>query len=96
LVFTERPSPRSGIGELTLIRELGSYQRFRIGQDGSKDEAELKTIFMFLFKTSESALSPVDDDIPEARWVEAKEVVGLLTHPKDKEFFSGTYRAESL
>jgi 8-oxo-dGTP pyrophosphatase MutT (NUDIX family) len=86
----------TGIRDLMLIRALGSYQRFRIGKDGDEDETELKTIFMFLFKTTESVLSPVDDDISEARWVEGKEVVGLLTHPKDKEFFSVTYRAENI
>lgn len=86
----------TGILDLALIRELGSYQRFRIGKDGGEDETELKTIFMFLFKTTESALSPIDDNIPEARWVDEKEVSGLLTHPKDKEFFSVTYRAENL
>lgn len=86
----------TGILDLTLVRELGSYRRFRIGQDGSEDEAELKTIFMFLFKTAESALSPIDGDIPEAKWVDGNDVAGLLTHPKDKEFFSVTYRAENL
>jgi 8-oxo-dGTP pyrophosphatase MutT (NUDIX family) len=86
----------TGIRDLTLVRELGSYQRFRIGQDGGEDDAELKTIFMFLFKTAESALSPIDGDIPEAKWVDGKEVAGLLTHPKDKEFFSVTYRTENL
>jgi 8-oxo-dGTP pyrophosphatase MutT (NUDIX family) len=86
----------TGIRDLAPVRELGSYQRFRIGKDGGEDETELKTISMFLFKTTESALSPTDDDIPEARWVDMEDVAGLLTHPKDKEFFSVTYRAGNL
>ncbi|MBA3242079.1 MAG: NUDIX domain-containing protein [Acidobacteria bacterium] len=77
----------AGIRDLTLIQELGSYQRFRIGKNGGEDEAELKTISMFLFETTELALSPVDEANPEARWVDKDNVAGLLTHPKDREFF---------
>lgn len=77
----------AGIRDLTLIRQLGGYQRYRIGKDGGEDESELKTIVMFLFETSEVELSPVDVENPEARWVDREEVAGLLTHPKDREFF---------
>jgi len=77
----------AGIRDLTLIRHLGDYERFRIGRDGGEDESELKTIHMFLFETSETELSPVDVENPEARWVDGEEVAGLLTHPKDAEFF---------
>lgn len=86
----------AGIRDLTLVRELGSYQRSIIGKDGVEDKSELKTIFMFLFTTTESALSPIDEDNPEARWMDREDVVGLLTHPKDKEFFHVTYLAENL
>jgi 8-oxo-dGTP pyrophosphatase MutT (NUDIX family) len=77
----------SGVRRLEFVRGLGSYRRFRVGKLGGEDESELKTIEMFLFKTSEADLSPVDAENPEARWVEPGEVAGLLTHPKDKEFF---------
>jgi len=77
----------SGVTTLTLVRELGSYQRFKIGKDGGEDGSEFKTIYMFLFETPEPELSPVDAENPEARWVDRDDVAGLLTHPKDKEFF---------
>src|SRR3989344_7104437 len=77
----------SGISQLHLIRELGSYKRFKIGKDGGEDAGELKTITMFLFTTSQTELQPVDLENPEARWVTKEEVVDLLTHEKDKEFF---------
>jgi 8-oxo-dGTP pyrophosphatase MutT (NUDIX family) len=79
----------SGVTELELIRELGSYQRYRIGKDGGVDKSALKTIYLFLFRTTQLELSPVDADNPEARWVERERVAELLTHPKDKEFFLG-------
>src|SRR5229473_1764344 len=58
----------SGIRDLELIRELGTYERHRIGVDGGDDRSELKVITMFLFRTSEKSLRPVDPDNPEARW----------------------------
>lgn len=77
----------SGVGELELITELGSYSRHRIGRDGGDDRSELKTIEMFLFRTRQTSLSPFDAENPEARWVELGDVAELLTHTKDREFF---------
>ncbi len=65
-----------------MIKELGSYERYRI-----EDESELKTIVMFLFRTHEKELKPIDPDNPEARWMDKERVADLLTHPKDKQFF---------
>jgi 8-oxo-dGTP pyrophosphatase MutT (NUDIX family) len=77
----------AGITELSFVRELGSYQRYKIGRDGEEDQSELKTIHIFLFRTNQVELSPVDPRNPEARWVEKESVVRLLTHPQDREFF---------
>lgn len=77
----------SGITELELIKNLGWYQRYKIALDGGDELSELKTIHMFLFKTTQDKLAPQDPDNPEARWVEPNAVVDLLTHRKDKEFF---------
>lgn len=77
----------SGISVLTFIKELGTYQRYKIGATGQDDTNELKTITMFMFRTSQIDLSPNDAANPEARWVEPEQVVDLLTHTKDREFF---------
>lgn len=78
----------TGITQLALIRELGSYERYKIGKGGEgEDTGELKRIRMFFYKTLQQALQPRDAHNPEARWVPIEEVAGLLTHPKDKEFF---------
>jgi len=77
----------SGIRDLELIRELETYERHKIGVNGGDDRSELKEITMFLFRTKEKSLRPVDPDNPEARWVEKGRVALLLTHEKDKEFF---------
>ena len=79
----------SGVRELELVGELGSYERFRIGKFGGEDRSELKTMTMFLYRTGELELCPQDPFNPEARWVERAEVAEMLTHPKDQEFFRG-------
>jgi ADP-ribose pyrophosphatase YjhB (NUDIX family) len=77
----------SGVRDLEFIRELGTYERHKIGVNGDDDRSELKVITMFLFKTKEKLLRPVDPDNPEAKWVEKSKVPLLLTHEKDKDFF---------
>ena len=77
----------SGVRQLELVRSLGSYTRHRLGRDGGEDAAELKTIHLFLFRTTATELKPVDPENPEAAWVERGRVAALLTHPKDREFF---------
>src|SRR3989344_399933 len=78
----------SGVSALTLVKPLFSYERFRIGRGGAgEDRSILKEIEMFLFRTSETALSPRDPANPEAVWAAKDEVGALLTHPKDREFF---------
>lgn len=79
----------SGIRALEAVRELGTYERYKIGADGGDDRSERKVITMFLFRTSETILRPLDPDNPEARWVERSKVVLLLTHERDKQFFRG-------
>lgn len=77
----------TGITQLELLKKLGSYTRYRIGKDGSEDTSEQKTITLFLFRTAETELKPIDPENPEAKWIEKEEVVGLLTHEADKTFF---------
>ena len=82
----------SGVSQLEYVEGLGSYQRFRIGIDGKESKQELKTIEMFFYRTNQVELQPEDPDNPEARWVEPNEVSDLLTHPKDKEFFTTAWQ----
>ncbi|MBT5856550.1 NUDIX domain-containing protein [bacterium] len=73
---------------LTLITELPSYKRYKIGWDGQDDHSELKEITFFVFRCSSMAVKPIDPAHPVAKWVSKSKVITLLTHPKDKAFFS--------
>lgn len=77
----------SGVKNIELVKDLGNYGRYRIGENGGENKTEYKTIHMFLFKTKEEDLRPIDPHNPEALWVDKYSVTGMLTHPKDKEFF---------
>jgi len=77
----------SGVQELKYICELGFYERYKIGLDGNDDFDELKQIYLFLFKTQQVELNPIDPMNPEARWCSIKEVKSLLTHNIDREYF---------
>jgi len=77
----------TGIDDLTLIADLGVYERYKGMPGGGDDVSEYKSIRMFLFKTSVDVLAPRDSANPEARWVPQKSVEAMLTHSKDKEFF---------
>jgi len=78
----------SGIKDLKLLEDLGEYKRTSLNADGTENPDIIKTIHMFLFRTSETNLKPADKDIGGVRWVDKEEVVGLLQHKKDKEFFN--------
>ncbi len=83
----------AGIRELTLVKDLGAYERPRIARRGGDDPTETKYIQMYLFKTTETTLAPQDPQNPEARWVNVADVEALLTHPKDREFFHGVAKS---
>lgn len=77
----------TGITEVDIIRELGTYDRYKIGKNGGEYRGELKTITIYLMSTPQQSLAPQDPHNPEARWVEPDKVSRLLTHSKDKAFF---------
>lgn len=86
----------TGLTDLTLLKELGSYKRYRIakggiGEDTSRPES---TRTIFLFKTEQTTLSPHDDEVLEARWCSVAEALTMLTHPKDRAFLESV--AESI
>ncbi|WP_433803387.1 NUDIX domain-containing protein [Actinomycetospora sp. CA-084318] len=72
-----------GLADLELVGELGSFSRLAVRHG----LPEHKTITLFLFRSDPAELRPLDPANPEARWVPAAEVAGLLSHPADGRFF---------
>ena len=77
----------TGIKKPTYIKSLGKFKRYRIGLDGNDDLSELKTIAIYLFKSNQINLQPIDPNNPEAIWVNVEEAYKLLSHEEDKSFF---------
>ena len=77
----------SGVTHLELVKELGSYQRYKPDLDVENGKSELKTIYLFLFKTDQEQLNPIDGENPKARWIEKHKVADLLTRKEAKKFF---------
>ena len=77
----------TGIKEIQLIKKLGFYKRYRIGLDGNDDKTEQKIIYMFLFRTKQKTSKPIDPQNPKAIWANTTQIIKMLTHEKDKEFF---------
>jgi ADP-ribose pyrophosphatase YjhB (NUDIX family) len=78
----------SGVSRLSHVKKLGVYSRYKISLGKDDKHTELKTIHIFLFKTDQKILRPIDPKNPEALWVSKDKVAALLTHPKDQEFFN--------
>lgn len=81
----------TGISDLTYVKSLGSYKRYKNGKYGKDDKSELKTIYQYLFTTNQLVLKPTDPHNPQAKWVKKEEVADLLTHRKDKAFFKSVF-----
>ena len=77
----------TGLEYVSLVKELGSYERYKGTPEGGDDTSEYKTIHMLLFTTKQEELAPIDARHPEARWVSTSGVEEMLTHPKDKDFW---------
>lgn len=78
----------TGVSELEYVRELGSYERYSIGKDGTSEMTELglRRRTFFLFRTAQSELVPQDGEVTRAVWTTVEEALTLLTHPADRAF----------
>ncbi|MBA3788926.1 NUDIX domain-containing protein [Patescibacteria group bacterium] len=81
-----------GIHDLEFVDDLGTYERYRIGKEGTDDDfSEFKEIHLFLFAApAHSALIP-SMEIEEAKWIPFREVAEVLTHPKEKVWFASVF-----
>lgn len=84
---TREIEEETGLTDLTLIKQLPTYARFKGTPTGEDDMSELKTMHIFLYSTKQTELQSQDPANPQARWFPIDEVSSALIHPKDKEYF---------
>ncbi len=82
----------TGLTGLELIDDLGSYERYRIGERGDENDlSEIKEIHLFLFAAApHSSLTPALE-IEEAAWIALPRMITTLTHPKDRAWFTTVF-----
>lgn len=81
----------TGLTNLELIDDLGSYERYRMNIDGTDNLAEPKQIHMFLFAAEPGALLVPAHEIEEARWVSLSHIVNEIGNTKDKAWFTTVF-----
>lgn len=82
----------TGLSDIELIDDLGSYERFRIGPNGDDDDtSELKEIHLYLFGAMPRAALAPSMEIEEAVWVPFREVAEKLSHAKDRAFYASVF-----
>lgn len=74
----------TGITQLELIKDLGSYTRKRL------NENKMMKSQIYLFKTTQTKLNPIDKQISDLKWVKKEDVIKELTANGDKNFFKST------
>jgi len=77
----------TGLEDIVFINDLGNYKRYQLKSDGSDDRSKPKVIHLFLFKTNELKLNPVDQKIFEAKWFTREEVLKKLSSTGDRKYF---------
>jgi 8-oxo-dGTP pyrophosphatase MutT (NUDIX family) len=81
----------SGLSELELIADLGTYSRPGIHRDGTYNHEEIKDIHMYLFAAQAGAKVTPSMEITEARWASYREVASLLEDAKDTVWFATVF-----
>jgi 8-oxo-dGTP pyrophosphatase MutT (NUDIX family) len=81
----------TGLTDLELLDDLGSYERFKVGQGGVEDKTELKTVRMFLFAAPKEAKLAPSMEIAAAAWIPFRDVAEKLSHPVEKTWFAGVF-----
>lgn len=84
----------TGISSLEFIKELGSYQRYRMGGMSIEDKSEIKHITMYLFVSDENHLQPTDSGVLGAAWFDPCDAIEMLSHKRDKIFLEKILESE--
>lgn len=80
----------TGLTDLELLDDLGTYERPRIDISGMYRQDEMKSIHMFLFAAHQTTLTP-SHEIAEALWVPHREAASFIGNEKDRSWFASVF-----
>lgn len=81
----------TGLTDLELIDDLGSYERYGIGKDGTDKRDTLKEIHMFLFAAPPHAALAPAHEMEEARWVSLSRIIEEIGNAADRAWFVSVF-----
>ena len=81
----------TGLDNLELIDDLGTYERYKMNPDGSDNFDRLKEIHMYLFAAAPHALLAPTMEIEEARWVPLPHVANTIGNAADAAWFTTVF-----
>lgn len=81
----------TGLTDLELLGDLGTYERYHLLPDGTEDRTEMKEIHMYLFAAQTGAVLAPTMEIEEARWVPLQHVVRESGNDKDRAWFISVF-----
>lgn len=82
----------TGLTNLELIDDLGSYERPRILPSGENSKEEMKHIHMFLFAAPMHVDIHGANEIAEAAWIPLPHIVDSLENAKDRTWFTSVFQ----
>lgn len=75
----------TGIKELEFIKELKTYERPSLNDDGTENMGKIKTIKLIHFKTKIKHFNPTDEDIKQVSYFSYNNAIDTLSSETDKE-----------
>lgn len=81
----------TGLADLELIDDLGSYERYGISIDGTDKRDALKEIHMFLFAAPPHATLAPAHEMEEARWVSLSRIIEEIGNAADRAWFVSVF-----
>lgn len=82
----------TGLTNLELLDDLGSYGRYAITKDGKEDRERYKEIHMFLFAATPHAVLAPGHEIAEARWISLQRAIAEIGWPADSAWFARVFQ----
>ena len=77
----------TGLTDLSLLRKLGVYDREKTKITEGQLERYAKRIHVYLYKTPQIDLNPLDPENPQAIWVDIESAKEKMTYSEDRRFF---------
>jgi 8-oxo-dGTP pyrophosphatase MutT (NUDIX family) len=81
----------TGITDLELLDDLGTYERPRMYKDNTDHEHEIASIHMYLFAAPMHAALVPTLEIGGAKWVPYREVADVIGNEKDRVWYASVF-----